>query len=56
MSELQGLHCSCYVAFHQTSNNICDLIFFFFKIPFDKRERAKLKILFDKNSPVKIKS
>jgi hypothetical protein len=37
-------------------SNLGDLIFFFFKIPFDKRERAKLKMLFGKNSPVKLKS
>jgi len=33
--------------------NLGDLIFFFLKIPFDKREKAKLKMIFDKNSPVK---
>jgi hypothetical protein len=32
------------------------LISFFLRIPFAKRERAKLKMLFDKNSPVKLKS
>jgi len=60
MSQVQGIQCSCYVAFHQTSQNymwnLGDLIFFFLKIPFDKIERAKLKMLFDKNSPIKLKS
>jgi hypothetical protein len=40
----------------QYVRNLGDINFLYFKIPFDERARGKLKMLFGRNSPVKIKS